>query len=137
MSGETNLAKLLAGMSPRCRPGRFVFVTVQSGTVDADVLASVVEPEGLSVVIAQDDADRLGLTYDYVAGWITLQVYSALEAVGLTAAVSGALAEADISCNVVAGYNHDHLLVPIDRLDDELDALRRLAVDRTVRSAVP
>lgn len=127
MSGETDLARLLAGMSPQCRPGRFVFVTVEDGALDADVLASVVEPEGLSVVVTQDDADRLGLSYDYVAGWIILQVHSALAAVGLTAAVSTALAAADTSCNVVAGYHHDHLLVPIDCLDDALGVLRRLA----------
>ena len=123
MSGETSLAKLLATMSPQRRPGHYVFVTVADRPTDAEVLASVVEPEGFSAVITQDDADRLGLTYDYVAGWITLQVHSALAAVGLTAAVSTALAEADISCNVVAGYHHDHLLVPIDRLDDAIAVL--------------
>lgn len=114
MSGETSLAKLLATMSPQRRPGRYVFVTVTSYPEGAEVLASVVESEGLSVVLTQDDADRLGLTYGYVAGWITLQVHSALVAVGLTAAVSAVLAEANISCNVVAGYHHDHLLVPVD-----------------------
>ena len=79
------------------------------------------------MVLRKEDADRLGLDYDYVAGWITLTVQSSLAAVGLTAAVSTALAEAGISCNVVAGYHHDHLLVPADRLDDALAALRRLA----------
>lgn len=113
-------------MSPQRRQGRYVFVTVTNRPKDAEVLASVVEAEGLSLVLAEKDADRLGLTYDFVAGWITLQVYSALTAVGLTAAVSAVLAEADISCNVVAGYHHDHLLVPIDRLDDAIDLLDHL-----------
>ncbi len=126
MTGETNLAKLLATMSPQPRPGRYVFVTVADRPGDAELLASVVEPEGLSVVLTERDADRLGLSYDYVAGWITLHVHSALAAVGLTAAVSAVLAEADISCNVVAGYHHDHLLVPVERLDDALDLLRAL-----------
>lgn len=123
MSGETSLAKLLATMSPQRRPGRYVFVTVASYPKGAEVLASVVESEGLSVVLTQDDADRLGLAYDYVAGWITLQVHSALAAVGLTAAASTALTEADISCNVVAGHHHDHLLVPAHRLDDAISIL--------------
>ncbi len=126
MSGETSLTTLLATMSPQRRQGRYVFVTVTNRPKDAEVLASVVEAEGLSLVLAEKDADRLGLTYDFVAGWITLQVYSALTAVGLTAAVSAVLAEADISCNVVAGYHHDHLLVPIDRLDDAIDLLDHL-----------
>ncbi|MBB1511441.1 MULTISPECIES: ACT domain-containing protein [unclassified Tessaracoccus] len=126
MSGETELTTLLATMSPVVCPGAFVFV-VGPGPVEAEVLASVVESEGLSMVLRKEDADRLGLDYDYVAGWITLTVQSSLAAVGLTAAVSTALAEASISCNVVAGYHHDHLLVPADRLDDALAALRRLA----------
>jgi uncharacterized protein len=28
---------------------------------------------------------------------------------------------------VLAGYHHDHLLVPVDRADDAVDLLRRLA----------
>ncbi|HSO70657.1 MAG TPA: ACT domain-containing protein [Arachnia sp.] len=126
MSGETELTTLLATMAPVVRPGAFVFV-VGVRPDEAEVLASVVEPEGLSMVLRQDDADRLGLDYTYVAGWITLSVQSSLAAVGLTAAVSTALAETGISCNVVAGYHHDHLLVPTDRLDDALASLRRLA----------
>ncbi|SDL14275.1 ACT domain-containing protein [Tessaracoccus oleiagri] len=125
MSGETDLGKLLATMSPEARAGRYVFAAVDEPPA-AEVLASVVEPEGLSVVVAQEDADRLGLAYDFVAGWITLRVHSSLAAVGLTAAVSAALADASISCNVIAGFHHDHLLVPIDRLDEALAVLGRL-----------
>ena len=47
--------------------------------------------------------------------WITLGVESPLTAVGLTAAVSTALAEAGIACNVVAAMRHDHVFVPFDR----------------------
>lgn len=126
MSGETNVTRLLATMSPRRRPGRYVFVTVADWPDDAEVLASVVEAEGLSVVLAESDANRLGLTHDFVAGWITLQVHSSLAAVGLTAAVSAALAEVGISCNVVAGHHHDHLLVPFDRLDEAIHLLDHL-----------
>ena len=48
---------------------------------------------------------------------MTLEVRSALGALGLSAAVTGALCEPGISCNVVAGYHHDHLLVPHERVD--------------------
>lgn len=123
---EVGLARLLATMSPQQRAGRFVFVTVDERPYDVELLASVVETEGLSVVVAQEDADRLGLRYDFVAGWITLQVHSSLAAVGLTAVVSAALAEEGISCNVVAGRHHDHLLVPSDRVDEAVTVLRSL-----------
>ena len=127
MSGETRLAALLETLSPQRRPGSFVFVPVDEPPVDLEVLASVVEPEGLSLVVTREDAERLGFGYDFVAAWITLRVHSALDAVGLTAAVSTALAEAGISCNVVAGYHHDHLLVPLDRAEDALIVLRGLS----------
>ena len=127
MSGETNLSELLRGMSPRLRRGSFVFVTLDEQPADIEVLASVVEPEGLSLVISQQDAGDLGRPYDFRAGWITLQVHSSLEAVGLTATVSTALTEQGIGCNVIAGRHHDHLLVPLERTDEALAVLRALS----------
>ena len=125
MIGETDLTTLLADLRPELRDGRYVFVTADA-LVDAVAQASVVEPEGLSLVVCQEDADRLGLRYDFVARWIMLTVHSSLSAVGLTAAVSAALAEVGISCNVIAGRHHDHLLVPAARADDALATLARL-----------
>lgn len=129
MSGETDLAVLLGSMDAELLSGSYVFSTIRRGSLlpETEVLASVVEPEGLSIVVAKEDADRLGLQYDFVAGWITLRIHSALHAVGLTAAVSTALAAVGISCNVIAGHHHDHLLVPLDRTDDTMEVLRKLA----------
>ncbi len=130
MSGETDLVRLLSRMSPELRPGVFVFVAVDGRPTDIEVLASVVEAEGISLVVSRQDADRFGLRYDFLAGWITLQVHAALAAVGLTAVVSAALAQAGISCNVIAGYHHDHLLVPLDRVEEALTILRDVAAGR-------
>jgi hypothetical protein len=136
VNAEADLEVLLAEMSPQRRPGIYVFVVVEDlrDVPDAKVLASVVETEGLALVLTRHDADRSGLAYNFIAGWITLQVQSGLHAVGLTAAVSTALADAGISCNVIAGYHHDHLLVPFERLDDALDALRRLSARHRLKA---
>lgn len=81
---------------------------------DVDVAAMVTEAEGTTVVIGAADAMRMDLDTEFVAAWLTLNVDSALDAVGLTAALSSVLAADGIPCNVLAGYHHDHLLVPIE-----------------------
>ena len=113
-------------MDPVRVRGEYVFVT-SDAVPPASLYATIREAEGLTSVLERGDADRLGLAYDYVAGWITLQVHSDLAAVGLTAAVSTALAEAGISCNMLAGFHHDHLLVPIDGVDRALEVLTELS----------
>ena len=128
MTAESDLATLLASLTATARDERYVYVSVPHEDAEAiGAAASIVEDEGTTLVLPQAEADALGLHYDYVAGWITLEVYSALSAVGLTAAVSGVLADSGISCNVLAGYHHDHLLVPADRLDAALEVLENLA----------
>ncbi len=129
MPAETDLATLVRSMSARLDDGAYVF-TVVSGEAPTGVhpIVAVREAEGLTLVVAQDDADAHGLAYDFVAAWITLRVHSALQAVGLTAVVSGALADAGISCNVVAAFFHDHLFVPHDRADEAMRVLRSLTV---------
>lgn len=125
-SAIEDLASLLASLEPALDPRPYVFTTGPSAPACATVV-TVAEPEGLTAVVAREDAERLGLACDYIAARVTLTVHSALEAVGLTAAVAGALAEAGISCNVVAGFFHDHLFVPWDRRDETVAVLRALA----------
>ncbi len=125
MAGETDLAVLLTNMSPELIPGEFVFVstTDPQDLPHLDPLATVIEPEGLSLVLTREQADEVGLSYDFVAAWITMRVRSSLAAVALTAAVSTALADAGVSCNVIAGFHHDHLLVPHERAEEALSIL--------------
>lgn len=125
---ERDLAKLLRNMRPELHPGRYVFTTV-AGEPPAGLrpVATVAEAEGLTLVLAKGEADAAGLGYEYEAAWITLRVHSALDAVGLTAAIAGALAEAGLSCNVVAGFHHDHLFVPYERAAEAMAVLEALA----------
>ncbi|MBX7552013.1 ACT domain-containing protein [Streptomyces sp. tea 10] len=128
MSSETDLRSLLGGMRPELNPGRYVF-TMAEGDVPSGVtpVVTVAEQEGLTLVVPQAEADAAGMAYDYVAGWITLRAHSALGAIGLTAAVSRALADANLSCNVVSAFHHDHLFVPYEHAERAVEVLRRLA----------
>jgi|SRR5271165_6243865 len=89
-------------------------------------LATIVEDEGTTTVLSVADAERLGVRPEFVAAWLTLEVRSPLDAVGLTAAVATALASENIPCNVLAGYHHDHILVPIDLAERSIPVLNAL-----------
>lgn len=129
MSGITDLSELLKGLAPELQEGAYVFVStseeIEWGRVQP--LATFREQEGLTLILERNQADALGYAYDYVAAWITLKVHSSLAAVGLTAAFSNALAKAQISCNVMAGYYHDHLFVAQEEVQRAMDTLRKLA----------
>jgi hypothetical protein len=129
LTGERDLAALLRGLSPRLNHGCFVYTQVRTGLPAATApIVMVREDEGMTLILAQEEADQLDLAYEFVAAWITLEIHSALEAVGLTAAVSQVLTEVGISANVVAGYTHDHVFVPFERADGAMRALATLSL---------
>jgi uncharacterized protein len=124
-----DLKTLLTHMQPELNSGRYAFVALPAGfTLDPhQIVASVREPEGLSVIVPEQTARDLGLSVAFVAAWITLTVDSDPAAVGLTAAFSQALGQAGISCNVVAGVHHDHLFVPVEQAQRAMEVLRVLS----------
>ena len=129
MPGETNLQKLLQTIQPKHNPGEFVFCTVQDiNTINLNhVILLFKEAEGHTIIIKKESADALQLNYSFVASWITLTVHSSLEAVGLTAAFSTALAQNGISCNVVAAFYHDHIFVDSKDVEKAMEVLQHLA----------
>jgi hypothetical protein len=127
VSGETDLDEMLASLDVERRPGRFAFVTGDHPGLRVVAAAMIEETEGTTLVVPADAAREAGVDVEFEAAWLTLTVFSALEAVGLTAAFSAALGAVAIPCNVLAGYHHDHLLVPVDQVDEAMTALRALA----------
>jgi hypothetical protein len=124
---EHDLEAQLAKLSPRLNVGEYVFLT-HKGHLPVNVrpLAYFHEWEGESVVLRVEQAETIGLKYGATYAWITLDVHSALESVGLTAAVTGALAKASIPCNVIAAIHHDHLFVPFADRERALKLLKEL-----------
>lgn len=119
--------EMVAGMTPDLKPVTYVFCA--AGDRDWAALAPLAmfrEAEGVSLILERDAARAAGFPVGAPMALITLNVYSALDGVGLTAAVATALAEAGIACNMVAAFNHDHVFVPAERAQEALAALLAL-----------
>ena len=129
MSGGTNLTQLLQELQPIRNEGEYVFCLVNSlsSAAELDPLCIFQEKEEVTVILPKTREDENLLLYSVICTWITLNVHSSLEAVGLTAAVAKALNEANISCNVVAAYYHDHIFVPVKDAERAMEVLRRLS----------
>ena len=124
----TNLNDLLRTMAPTLNDGVYAYTVLPpgAGAGGLPALATFREAEGLTLIMREADAIAAGLPLLFRAAWITLSVHSDLQAAGLTAAFSRALADAGIGCNVVAAAHHDHLFVAFDRADEAMACLKAL-----------
>ena len=116
MAGETDLGRLLAGLTPILDPVQYGFAAVAAVPPLGDAFALIREGEATTVVGPG-------------TGWarITLGVQSSLAAIGLTARVAAALAGRGISANMIAAFHHDHVFVPWDRREEALTLLADLS----------
>ena len=124
-----DLQEMLAGLDPACdpQPYRFLALPLEDAGADwiEDPFAVIREDEGVTYIVPSDVE---GGAVGHFAR-ITLSVHSALDGVGLTAAVATGLAAEGIACNVVAGFHHDHLFVPWERREEAMIVLKKLSDD--------
>lgn len=124
---NSNIDQLVREMNPQLNDGQWVFCTLPDGMPAPDAALAVFrESESTTVVVPASLAGTLGLQPRYLAEWITLTVYSDLEAVGFLAVISRALAAEGISCNVMSAVHHDHLFVPFGEGGRAVEVLRTL-----------
>jgi len=130
LNGLKALDEILAGLNPDLAEGEYVFASFR-GAHYADLaalspIASFQENEGLTLVIERSVAEAAQVPFEGVFKMISLGVHSSLDAVGLTAAISGSLAECGISANVIAAYYHDHIFVQSSRAKEAVNILSNL-----------
>jgi hypothetical protein len=125
VSGETDLGRIIESLRVQRRDGVFVYATIPPGhpLPDVPLSAMVSEVEGTTVVLNRDVAVGAGVEFEFEAAWLTIETHTSLAAVGVAATVSTALAMKSIPVNIIAGFHHDHLLVPADRADEAVAAI--------------
>ncbi len=129
MSGEHDLTALLSGMNPILGAETYVFCTLTDRKIPEGLHPRMVfqEAEGTTLILTQSEAQTAGIAAEFAARMITLNVHSALDAVGFIAHIATQLAAAGMGVNPVAGFYHDHLFIPADRADDAMRVLRDLS----------
>ena len=130
MTGLLNLNEILQSLEPIVLSDEYVYCTVPSDRsidwLQANPLALIREAEGMTLIVTAQSAKALSLQHIGSYRCISLTVHSSLESVGLTAAVSAALASHQIPANMLAGYFHDHILVPAETVNLALEIIRGL-----------
>lgn len=130
MAAEKLLEKLLSHMQPQLDPRTFVFACLGRGQAMPEGLQAqmlFMEKEGATLIVEQQQALEHALDYEFVSRMITLNVHSALDAVGFLARITTCLACHDMGVNPVSGFYHDHLFVPADKAELAMQALKELA----------
>ena len=124
----SDLEELLRSLDPHLNSGAYAFVSLPEGRQfePSTAVAFIREAEGVSVVMDTAVAAAAGFAITQTYAWISLSVYSDLQAVGLTAELARVLAAAGIGCNVIAGARHDHVFVPSSQAQAALSELLAL-----------
>lgn len=134
-TGIKDLKVLLSSMKAKLSDERYIFCTLQQqvitqSIIDLNPIGIFKEREGISLIITKEIAEQNNIKFDSIFRLISLQVYSSLNAVGLTAAIATKLASSGISANVVAAYYHDHIFVPEENATKALSLVEELQVER-------
>ena len=130
MSGETSLSTLLRLMEPVRHSDEYVFCSADEKSLNLESVNPIClfrEPEGLTLILTQAEADQCNLPYTLKFCMITLSIHSSLEAVGFLAAITDKLAKRGISVNPVSAYYHDHLFIPLEKADEAMSLLHEFS----------
>ena len=123
---ESFLDQSLANLDPQVG-GDYVFVSTDTTPPGLEPFAVIREAEGVTLVVPATQAAQYGFGGQPLFTLITMGAVTALTSVGVTATVAQTIASRDIACNVIAGYYHDHLLVPKEDSQEVLGILQRLS----------
>jgi len=109
---EKNLKILLKNMNPILDDKEYLYLTFSEENFKKINIQEIKfffrEKEWITVIL---EKNSLYKNYNKIWSLITLQVHSSLDAIWFTAEFSKILKNNNISCNVVAGYFHDHIFV--------------------------
>lgn len=131
MKGELNLMVLLKTLTVKLADGVYVFVTLSDRNVPEGLSPRMLfqEEEGTTLILLEEEAEAHGYSCEFPSRMITLDVHSSLEAVGFISRITGDLAKAGIGINLIAGFYHDHIFVPVGEEQEAIRVLEQIPRD--------
>lgn len=136
MAPIIDLNQLITNMRPVLLDEIWYYCQIKDEIANKEILSAafaiIRETESITLILPQQQADTIsqdqkGEKVSTPFRRIELQVFSSLEAVGLTAVISQCLQEHSISANVIAGFHHDHIFIPEEDAQKAIEALTRLS----------
>lgn len=130
MPGDTDLDAVLAALRPELDPVTYGWAMMEGLAAAGaliDAVATVREPEGLSLVLPIDAAARHGLEFSFPSARITLRIATESRCEALALIAARALADEGIEFRFIAGSHHDHVFVPREQAADAVAALLALS----------
>tara|TARA_B100000575_G_C23143456_1_gene666402 strand:+ start:3227 stop:3592 length:366 start_codon:yes stop_codon:yes gene_type:complete len=117
-------------LKPKLNPGKYVFCKTKNlnKLEESNIISIFKEGKNITVITKKEYAELANLEFYFVCAWITLKIKSTLDSHGLTYIFSKALYNKEISCNVIAGYEHDHIFVPYEKKDEALGILSGIKI---------
>jgi len=116
-------------LTPKLLDGAFEYKTISTrdfakigGEIPQNTVAMIKESEAVTIIVPTDKTDG------EIWAWIVNTNITSLTATGITAAFSETLAKANIPCNVIAAYYHDHILVPYSMKDKAVEILKNVEI---------
>lgn len=125
----TNLGTLLKNMDPVLSDKTYCFCSFNNPdpALLKKSLGCFIEKEGVTLILEERLVPKdPGMRVSKPHAFITLNVYSDLEAVGFLAVISKKLAEAGISINAISAYYHDHVFVPKPMAENAMKILKEI-----------
>jgi len=107
---------------PKIADGKFEFTTTTSANIPKNAVAMIKEVEGTTLITPTDK------TGSGVFALISLMNKTQLTQIGVTAKFSKTLADAEIPCNVFAGFYHDHILVPYHLREKAIEIISKIEI---------
>lgn len=130
---ERDLSTLLRTLKVKRHEGVWRFETIERQTSSWADLVSIRSANDIAMIFMEDEGPTVVLRADTETPqdnrwvWLELSVFSDLQAVGFLAKVAQALSNADVPCNAIAAFHHDHIFVPETKADAAITAINKLA----------